>query len=373
MNNHKAIFALIKLQSIHDRLLIVDDEGVFVDILNEFYTELTTNPAFQQVLLVINQKYNDLIFPLHALEADALEEMENIFLEIKEFANHNSLKSAWLLDAFEKFHDPSKYQSVIVWNKFIAINMVMIALYNIPGGRKYKYALKPAKIRSVDTRYYEQFKKNYPFSKYWEWHEKKLAFDSMNEVRECKSLKKIEDFFNCSNAIQYGKLRDVVTDKGYFYQCYQSFSVGGILGIPRSYYDTEFQAPRRFLMDEFKQHAGRVFFLIQNILEPKYKFSFFKTNGKFKYNEKEIIFKQRRASWVVLSLLVTDKGPKKNKTLKSESVRDKILKQCDSVGNEPDLYEICRTINKRISKEFGLQEFIIFENETIRINPLYLD
>ena len=47
----EVICALRKFQAIYTRLCIIDDESIFVEILNEFYTELITNPILKQIFL----------------------------------------------------------------------------------------------------------------------------------------------------------------------------------------------------------------------------------------------------------------------------------------------------------------------------------
>ncbi|MFH1831752.1 MAG: hypothetical protein ABH827_03010 [bacterium] len=370
-------FALNNLEAIYKRLITIDDPDVFATVLNEFYIELITVSSLEQMTLEIQQKHELLVSTLQKPKKDALEEMEKRFVEIKDFVKKENITNVLFLETLAKFQDPSEYESGLVWNKFIAMNMIMITLYMIPKGKTCIYAMKPAEMKTEAESDIESFKTECSLPQYWTWHEKKLALYSTNEIREGESLKKIEDFFNCYSVTQYEKHRKEKIKKGQntklLHKCYQSFSVGKFSGIPKSYYDTEFEAPRSFLVQEFKQHAGRVFGAIQKILQPKNTIEFHRSSGKFKYNNEEIKFKLETPSWTILDLLITSSGPKKNKILKSETARSEILKKYDQSKDDPDIYEICRAINKRIANSFGLTNFLIFENETIRINPSYLD
>ena len=103
----------------------------------------------------------------------------------------------------------------------------------------------------------------------------------------------------------------------------------------------------------------------------KYTISYEPEKGNLTVNEEPTNFKKNSASRVVLKMLIPNKGFIRKKIITYEAAYTQIMKIWDRSKKEPNIYEICRSINKNVAK-LGYPDFLLFPDDTIQINPKYL-
>ncbi len=102
----------------------------------------------------------------------------------------------------------------------------------------------------------------------------------------------------------------------------------------------------------------------------KYTISYDPNNGKLKINDGSTNFKKNSDSRIVLKMLIPGDSFIKKRALKFETISEKIMNN-DHAKEGPDIYEICRSINKNVAK-LGHPEFLLIKDDTVQINPKYL-
>ncbi len=356
-----------RLKSTFERLKSIDDTNVFVDVLNEFCVEVFSG-EFKKIITKIDKKYQQKIKPLNKLEKAANKEMDEAYTEIREFVKQHNIIDSWILQCIEEFKDPSKYQAGKTSNKFIAMNMIQIALYQNYKSIGSRFAMKAGTV--------ELTKKLFP--KFWKWNFKKIELENTNEVLDGLALNKLRGFLNCYNLISYEAFKKELIEKDdnvkILKECRHSFTVGYLFGQPRSYYDTELNASRPFDIQMFKQYAGRVLNIIEECLDVdhickkisndfqfRWKYTF--TSAEFIANDKLIKFKKSKQPSELLKVI---NEIKKNK-ISFLSAWNKMFEGCNPLkeltyDQERKIGFIIKSINDNFKKN-GLPNFLIIIRE----------
>jgi hypothetical protein len=92
--------------------------------------------------------------------------------------------------------------------------------------------------------------------------------------------------------------------------------------------------------------------------------------GLLKINGFSTTFKKNSDSRIVLKMLIPVNSSIKKRILEFETISETIMSN-DHTKEDPDIYEICRSINKNIAK-LGHPEFLFFKDDTVQINSNYL-
>ncbi len=333
-----------KAKSIFERLKTINDAALFAEVLNEFCAMLFYD-ELKEICTKIEKKYQQNIKPLKKLEKNASKETDDSFMEIKDFVKKYNIKDPWILSNIEEFRNSSKYKTGPTYNKFIAMNMIQIALYSNTEGKKCKYAMKTANIKPEVSNDDFYLKSEKLFPNLWKWHRKKIELELVNEILGGVAFNKLKDFFNCYNFFQFETLKPELIKKGHNIKilncCRHSLTVGYLLGTPRSYYDTEVWASRLFDIQKFKQYVGRVLNSIENYVAFDYKQKNSNKISEFlvKYksstaelminNDKPIDFKKNEDPAKFLNFINEKMNSKKNK-LPLFLIRDHLFSNSDT-------------------------------------------
>ncbi|MBD3273234.1 hypothetical protein GF385_02680, partial [Candidatus Dependentiae bacterium] len=249
-----------RLKSILERLIRIKDPKVFCDVLNEFCLEIFNNPKINKIIKIILKQPAKQIQNLKKLEADANEELDNSYKEVKNLIKKDEINDSWIERNINIYKNPSIHMTGPTYNKFIAMNMIQVALNNNSKTKHYRLATQQSKNISDITEYERLFPRT------WEWHQQNITFNKTNEGLNNIAIKRLEDFFNCYNFNKPpNKLKENNTNL--FYKSRSTLMTGYIFGKQREYYNSTNEASLPFYPEEFKQYTGRVLNAIEENID----------------------------------------------------------------------------------------------------------
>lgn len=256
-----------RLQSIYKRLIEITDPKVFCEVLNELCLEIFINLKIIKIITKIQKQPSKKIKYLKELEIEANKELDNFYKEIKGLIEKDKINDPWILKQLNIYKNPSKYMTGPTDNKFVAMTMIQIALYDNIKTRQYRLAMKaPEKNTTISLNKIKKYEKFFP--KTWNWLMQKSDFYKINEGLNNKAIKKLEDFYNCYN---FNKPPKKLLQKNIdlFYKSRSTLMTGYIFGKQREYYDSVNEASLHFHPEEFKQYAGRALHAIEENMPVK--------------------------------------------------------------------------------------------------------
>lgn len=332
-----------KLKSIHDNAS--NNPEIFGLRLYDFIKEYDLNSILQPMIKSIqDNESNDKIL-LNELSEKALLEMELAYYGFRDYES----KKLRMGSQFFNIYDFELYR-----NKSMSIiNDPIIARHNIL--RNFVWSL--AEDDSADAKLLLQ---------------QCAILDDEGRIQECIFAPSVYLWLDEKKAIE--NLQPL--------RIWYSFNI--LIGFFFNYKQGPNLAPKAKDIEELRYHMQRLLnytigFLAQkqsgvSDKQANYDISYNHDSGQLTINGSTTKFITSSNSHIILTMLIPKEGRLKSKTFGYETISTKIKKHknYDPTKGEPDIYEICRSINKHIANKLSLSEFILDKESTVKINPKYL-
>jgi hypothetical protein len=332
---------LSKLQSLCNNSS--EDTKTFGVVLHNFMAEYDKNPILDHIDPNIWQQANEDMRPLQELSEATLYEMELAYYEYRDYQRGKYGKTSYppvlnnVLD-FELFRN----------EKMAVISHPIIGRYKIL--RNFVFSLE-----EDDSAHAKLLLK------------KSAILDESGIIQECiftPNFYQWEIEYNRIAGIQQTFLWHSWNKLAHFYTNYG-----------RMQYDL-----KKEVIPEFRLHMNRILQYTVESFEKKspsktqkvanYTVSYDPKDGLLRINETSTAFKKNADSRIVLEMLISGNKSTKKRVLTFETVSEEIVNN-DHTKEDPDIYEICRSINKNVAK-LGHPEFLLIKDDAVQINPKYL-
>lgn len=319
----------------------IDDPKLFGLVLYDFMQEYDKNVEFSHINSKILVEAKSDTKPLEDLKELAIYEMELAYYEYRDHQAKKYVKNHHSI--FNNVFDFELYRD----NKMALISESMIACYRIlrdfvwllvdDNSDEAKILLKKSVIFDEEGRIQECIFA----SSFYEYEKEKKRLEDIQKIRVWYSWNKLVYFYLNYDQAQYELKKEDIPEL-------------------------------RIHMTRILQYSAISCENMQSTNEEKeeYNISYDHKKNILTVNSTSTDFKKNSDSWIVIKMLFSSQGFIKKKVLKFETIYTQIMKK-DYTRKEPDIYEICRSINKNVAK-VGYPQFLLIMKDTVQINPKYL-
>lgn len=380
LNSFKAIF---------DSANSVNIPKIFFPLLYQFIKLLLQNTDLQASLKKITKEGKKIFAIVQKAERDALNELKSHEKTIRKYVTNNNVTNPLVLQALDAFQDQLK-NTTTLHILIISLEHALYDLVNDDISDHSAFTQTFGKIKQINDD--KSIDRAEAFPKFDAWNERVAYLAQEKQTATWYSLNQLLVFYQQYNWEAYDNLiKELQRDGKDIVQLqkeHNALTQYAYFNIPTPLFPT---------IEEYKNYMLQIYLYLQNeshvtttapeqpkITDWSYDISKRKflhanlpaTFRKFKLLEKD---KKKRRHYGLPSEILTRITPEKNKRKKSWKCLQLFE---DIIGTAPEqtndqilqaMFDACEQINSQIHEKCGLKNFLLYDTDSVRINPRYLN
>lgn len=379
---------LERLEGIYQRAMKASVPQVFFRALIEYVGLFDSNKILTAVALTIIEEGQVQTASLNELENTTLQEMRDVYKQLKDFIARKNLTDAEItfeLDEFKATEEGSLRSSIHATRlRYQRLSDVLDMLVSKHFALSKNFVTKFADIAKTKTSE-DHHITNVKFAQtYNKWNNTFTQYERVKCTKVWYSWDQMAHFYNIYN--EYESLLGSCVDKNTFLDAIALAMK--FKEIDRLVNSTTRSQPQDLVkMEEYRQYMERVHFYAKECLSSlsvaieqssdvmikKVQWDYDIDSGRLTINDCHIPFKPSLTRDVLAVVL------RNNESRQKEWFYDELYELIERTEVEKfekaeknKFYEVCRGIVERIASTSGVVQFLTFNKSSVKVNPIYL-
>jgi hypothetical protein len=373
----KEKLAIERLDSVYSQARQATVPYLFFRSLIEYVSLFGRSEILNAIAQAIVEEERSQTAPLNALEKITVQEMQQVYVQIKNFVAENAITDGEIAFSLEGASGQLASTLDPIECRYQALNDLMYMLMTHHFARSKVFMKKFAKIAEASPPKDNAIVSTTYSAAYHEWHDEHTKYQRQKITEAWFSWKEIYDFYQTYH--DYEVQRKELSDKG---KSLERMSHSYVFQkVNRFVNDTDQTPESTQAMELYRNHLERVHFHVKSLLEGLVAantvaytdtyptFHFDTASGVLQVNQHKMTFEGARKDY--LAILTRDPKAEWDYTDFYNEVEPhhQVFKLEQKMKHA--IYDRCREITVRIAAKTGVKNFLIYADLMVKINPMY--